>query len=200
MLVHAHKLQLILFHDGAHFGQHVRVHTELGLLAAGHHLVAVARTDAGIEAHHDAAAGAGTAEEFQLGKGIHADHASVIDGILQFFGAYVVADVGDLVGSEAREAVDMKFAGAHGVHHAAFGTDDAKKRGVGVGLGGIVHMKTGKAAKPCKVAAAGAQNVFIINIQGRAETGDQFAGVFLPVKVHTVGIGGSYVCHVLFFP
>ena len=198
VLIYAHKTEIIPGNDILHLRQHVGINAELGLLAAGNDLFAVTGADAGIEADHYAGAGTGLSEQLQLSQGVHAHHTAVINGVSELFGADVVADVGDFFRGKAGKGVDVKFTGAHGVHHAAFGTDDAKKRRIGVGLGGIVHAKAGKRREPQKIAAALAQNVLVVNIQRRTETGDQFAGVFLPIKIDTVRIGGSYVCHFLF--
>ena len=67
------------------------------------------------------AAAADLSEKFQLSQRIHAHHAAVIGGVFEFLGTDVVAHVGDFVGSDSRKLVDMELAGAHGVHHAAFG-------------------------------------------------------------------------------
>ena len=195
MLIDAHELEAVAGHDGLHFGKHVGVDAELGLLAAGDDLIAVACADAGVETHHDAAAGNSLAEKFQLGKGVHAHHVAVFRGVLQLFGAHVVAHIGELGLAEAGKLVDVQFTGAHGVHHASFGTDDLQQGRIGVGLGGVVHPEAGMGREAGKVAAAGTQDVLVIDIERRAETGHELAGIFLPVEVHAVGVGGAYVRH-----
>ena len=118
------------------------------------------------------------------------------DGIAQLVFRDVVGDVEDLVGGEARQLVHVQLAGAHGVHHQAFLADDFQQHGIGVGFHRIIDPEAGLAGKGHQVAAAPAQDIFIIDIERRAVGLGQLARAVLAVKVEAVGISGTDIGHI----
>ena len=66
MLVDAYQLHVVFFEDFLDLAAIFRFDAELRLFAARYDLVAVARADAGIEAHGDAAAAVHAAVRFEL--------------------------------------------------------------------------------------------------------------------------------------
>ena len=181
--------------DGEQVVQQFRRNAEFCLLAGRDDLGVMARTDAGVEAHHDLAAGVDAAQGLHLGKGIHADQHTVLDGIAQLGLRDVVGDVKDLVGGEARQPVHVQLAGAHGIHHQAFFTDNAQQHGVGVGLDRIVDTEAGQGGKGLEFAAALAQHGLVVDIERRTELLGQIQRRMAFIKIDTVGIAGADLGH-----
>ena len=155
----------------------------------------MARSDAGIDADHDLAAGVDRAVQVKLGKGIDADEEAVVHGVLHFVGGNVVADVQEQVGGEARQLVDVQLAGRHGVGVAALFADDAQEGGVGVGFRRVVDLKARKAGQAEQLPAAPAQHVLIVYVQWGAVLGGEFPRRGVSKEVDFVGLGGTNVWH-----
>ena len=195
MLIEACQTQVVGFKDGADFRQSVGRNAKLGLLAGSDDLLVVACADAGIEADHHTAAGVDLAHEFELRQRVHTDEQPGVHSVLQFFGGHVVADIQNLIRRKAGQSFHVQLTRRHGVDDASFFTDDLQQRRIGVGLGRIVDPETGMAGQSEKIPAAGPQDVFVIDIQGRTELTDQFQGCCGAVEVDGISDGRADVGH-----
>ena len=188
MLIDADQTQAMSGRNGKSLIHPCRLNPEFGLLSSSDHLGAVSRADSRIKTDHHPAAGIDAPVKLQLGERVHADKKSPVRGVLQFVSIHVVADIQNLVGSEACMQIKKNLPRRHGIHYTAFFTNDGKKHWIGIRLGRVIHVKTWMRGKPCKLAAPTAKNVFVIHIQGRPETGRKFKRIFPPEKIHPVGI------------
>ena len=195
VVVDAGQAHVVALEDGQHLVQQIGGDAELGLLAGGDHFLMVARADAGIEAHHDPSAAVEAAEGLQLGEGIHADEHALLQRVAHLVGGDVVGDVEDLVRGEAGQLVEVELAGAHGIDHEAFFTDDAQQHGIGIGLDRIVDAETGVGGQGHQFAAAAAQHVFVVNIEGGAPFFQQLGGRIAAEEGDLVAVAGTDVGH-----
>ena len=195
MLIEPRQTQPVSGRNLENIGQTIRRNAEFGLLAGGDHLGAVSGAYAGIEAHHDPAAGIDPAVQLQLGQGIHADQQTVIHGVLQLVRAHVVAYIHYFLRPKSGQKIEPQFTGRHGVDQASLFADNAQQRGVGVGLGRIVHVKARMRRQAQQLAAALPQDVLAVDIKRRAETRRQFPRVLPAEKSHAVSIRRSDVRH-----
>ena len=194
-MVDAGQVHVMLAADGQHIVQQIGRDTELGLLAGGDDLLVVAGADAGIEAHHDAAAPVDAAQGLQLRERVHADEQAGIKGVLHFLTGNIVGNVQDLVRGEARQLVEIEFAGAHGVHHQPFFADNAQQNGVGIGLDRIVHREAGMSGQGLQFAATRAQHVFVVDIEGVAPFLHQLGRRMPAEEIERISVAGTNVGH-----
>ncbi len=195
MLVDAGQSQLVPGQQGEYLFHFVRRDAELGFLASRDHLGVVPGPDAGIEAHHDLAAGIEAAQGVQLREGIHADQQAAGQRILKFRVGIVVGNVQNFMRSKAGQLIHEQFAGAHGVHHQTFLADNLQERGIGVGFHRVVDPEAGLTRKGHQIAAALAQDIFIIDIKRCAVGFGQLTRAVIAVKVEAVGISGTDIGH-----
>ena len=126
-MIDADELHVVFFKDFFNFAAVLRFDSELRLLAARYDLVAVARADAGIEAHGDAAAAVHAAVRFELRERIDAHRNVAVDAEAELILRDVVAYIENLVALKAGLLKQIYLAGRHRVRAVAFLADYLKK-------------------------------------------------------------------------